>query len=340
MAEVSPVKKHVDYANSQVDEQAILDKFNAATTAQYNVQREQNRQAENQFYNQMYNTQQTAMDTIRKSNAAAVSTGASRGVQAANELSAILGLEQESVASATELANANRQTAQEETAAVLENVLKAYQQAIQEKQTMVQQGIEAESVVSTQQSAQATTDQTSRDALQSAAETGLDNYLSEVSAQGKNYTEYSTEGANSLNLALSTIQPADGAYFTEDDFITAFERGLGKESVQAQSKIANLNSDLSKIGTAYGIDLDSESYKSYRIALDALAGKRTVSDWASFANALVGLAGGGFVGSVLASLSKAPSKKELAQAAQRIYTAMQNQMRNDYAAKANITPTN
>ena len=85
MAEPS-VKKYVDYAQQQVDEQAILDKYNAATLAQFNLQREQNRQAENQFYNQMYNTQRTAMDTIRQSNAAAVASGASRGVQAAQEL--------------------------------------------------------------------------------------------------------------------------------------------------------------------------------------------------------------------------------------------------------------
>ena len=139
-------KKYYDYAQQQVDEQALLDKFNAATIAQFNLQREQNRQAENQFYNQMYNTQQTAMDTIRQANAAAVSTGASRGVQAAQELSALLGLQQESVASATELANANRQTAQEETAAVLENVLNAYQQAQQERQNLITAGIQADSV--------------------------------------------------------------------------------------------------------------------------------------------------------------------------------------------------
>lgn len=140
------LKKYQDYANSQVDEQAILDKYNAATVAQYNAQREQLRQSENQFYNQMYNTQRTAMDTIRQNNAAAVSTGASRGVQAAQELSALLGLQQESVAGATEVAQAQRQTAQEETAAVLENVLKAYQQAATERSQLVQQGIEAASV--------------------------------------------------------------------------------------------------------------------------------------------------------------------------------------------------
>ena len=53
MADTPSVKKYVDYAQQQIDEQAIADKFNAATAAQYAVQREQNRQAENQFYNQM-----------------------------------------------------------------------------------------------------------------------------------------------------------------------------------------------------------------------------------------------------------------------------------------------
>lgn len=145
------IKKYYDYAQQLVDEQALLDKFNAATIAQYNIQREQNRQAENQFYNQMYNSQQTAVDAIRQSNAAAVSTGASRGIQAANELSAILGLQQEAVASATELAQANRQTAQEETAAVLENVLNAYQQAEQQRQSLVSSAIQAASVETEQE---------------------------------------------------------------------------------------------------------------------------------------------------------------------------------------------
>lgn len=157
--EPSELKKHYDYVNSLVDEQTILDKYNAATMAQYAAQREQNRQAENQFYNQMYNTQNTAMDTIRKANAAAVSTGASRGVQAANELSAILGLQNESIASATELAQANRQTAQEETAAVLENVLNAYQTAQQERANLLQSSIEAASVEQTRQTAEQQTEQ-------------------------------------------------------------------------------------------------------------------------------------------------------------------------------------
>jgi len=134
------------YAKTAVDEQAILDKYNAATAAAYAAQRDQNRLAENQFYNQMYNTQRTAMDTIRQSNAAAVSTGASRGVQAANELSALLGLQQESVAGATEIAQARQQTAQEETAAMLDNTLKAYQQAQTERANLIQSAIQTDSI--------------------------------------------------------------------------------------------------------------------------------------------------------------------------------------------------
>lgn len=138
--------KYNTYAQTAVDEQAILDKYNAATAAAYAAQRDQNRLAENQFYNQMYNTQRTAMDTIRQSNAAAVSTGASRGVQAANELSALLGLQQESVAGATEIAQARQQTAQEETAAMLDNTLKAYQQAQTERANLIQSAIQADSI--------------------------------------------------------------------------------------------------------------------------------------------------------------------------------------------------
>jgi hypothetical protein len=229
---ISPAKKYYDQANQAIDEQAILDKYNAATAAQFNVQREQNRQAENKFYNQMYNTQKTAMDTIRQSNAAAVSSGASRGVQAANELSALLGLQQESVASATELAQTNRQTAQEETAAVLENVLKAYQQAQQERAQMVQHGIEAASVETETAAANATATRANNDALQAAAETGTANYLSELSNQGKVYTDYSSEGAASLNIATSSLIPTIGGanatgIFNDQDWDSEYT-GAGK----------------------------------------------------------------------------------------------------------------
>ena len=131
-----------EFANMDVDYQGILDRFNAATEASLSRKRAQLAQTENKFYNQMYDTQRTALDTIRQSNARAVSTGASRGMQAANELSAILGLQEQSVETASQLTQASKDIAAEESEAVLNNVLKAYQQAKQEQQTNYQLGLQ------------------------------------------------------------------------------------------------------------------------------------------------------------------------------------------------------
>lgn len=248
------VKKYVDYANQQVDEQAILDKYNAATLAQFNVQREQNRQNENAFYNQMYNTQKTAMDTIRQSNAAAVSSGASRGVQAANELSAILGLQSESVAQATELAQANRQTAQEETAAVLENVLNAYQQAAQERSQLVSQGIESASV-DVQEAANATAakeaqiNQTST--LTAAIENGTASYLNALQQLGLDYsTTPSNEGYASLQAALRALP----AGISGKDAINVFDAADWNSALTGEAKAQTVISNYKQICAAYGID--------------------------------------------------------------------------------------
>ena len=301
MANTTPsMQKHTEYADSRVDEQAITDKFNAATAAQFNVQREQNRQAENQFYNQMYNTQQTAMDTIRKSNAAAVSTGASRGVQAANELSAILGLEQEAVAGATELAQANRQTAQEETAAVLENVLKAYQQSVQEKQTAVQQSIESASVDVQQdanevqreankiaeqevaikqqeantEAAKQNTDQARL--ITEAAENGTNTYLTALTQAGISYSngELTPESQASFQVALANIGK------TKDGSAIAFNADDWKGGRSGDTKVNEIITTINNICDAYG--LDKNAYKTQLDALKTVASNDNVN-WAGAA---------------------------------------------------------
>ena len=192
-----------------IDEQAILDRYNQATAAQFAAQQNQNMIAENNFYNQMYNTQRTAMDTIRQSNANAVSTGASRGMQAANELSALLGLQQESIASATELANARRQTAQEETAAMLQNIVQASQDAANQRQQALNAVIQAQSL------------RAQEDANDLAAQ---DQYLTVLKEQGKLNTEgaailyknrgyqdnYSAEAETNFNTDLGNVLNAEG----------------------------------------------------------------------------------------------------------------------------------
>lgn len=250
----SAVKKHYDYAQQQVDEQAILDKYNAATVAQFNVQREQNRQAENQFYNEMYNTQKTAMDTIRQSNAAAVASGASRGVQAAQELSALLGLQQESVASATELAQANRQTAQEETAAVLENVLNAYKQATDERAQLITQGIEAESLLATQASAAA---------QQKEADTNYERYLLDlkVNDPAEYYRKVAEKNSATAFESMSEEQLTrnrQNAAQALSEVMGTLELNFNDFNVidfgtSGADKVQNLRAQIRNIYTSYGL---------------------------------------------------------------------------------------
>ena len=334
------VKQYYDYAKDQIDEQAILDKFNAATLAQFNVQREQNRQNENAFYNQMYNTQKTAMDTIRQSNAAAVSSGASRGVQAANELSALLGLEQESVASATELANANRQTAQEETAAVLENMLNAYKQAQQERSTLTQQGIEAASLsaAATQASAQQKqADTAANNELSKAAETNTESYLAEVARQNKDYaTTYSLEGANSLNQALSSLtakgegQANDGIYFNINDYT---RDGV---STAAKNKYDKLNQNLNTIAKTYGITDQLAEDTVYQDALKAIKDTTEVSP--AWSNSTLGV-----ITNILKlgqpaiaeTIAREAARGDRAATAQKLYNVLLQQLQAAYNNKQN-----
>lgn len=73
------------------------------------LQMEQNSGAERNYYNHLAAAQNTALDTIRQQYGQAVASGASKGMQAANMLSAILGTTQTTNEEATQLAQ-DRQT--------------------------------------------------------------------------------------------------------------------------------------------------------------------------------------------------------------------------------------
>jgi hypothetical protein len=121
-----------------VTSEELQSKFDAITKAEYDKQRTNLQTATNKYYNQLYDTQQTTMDTIRQANAQAVASGASKGVQAANELSALLGLQSEAVTGATDLANQATTLAQDESQAMLENMLTAETQAAEQNQALAQ----------------------------------------------------------------------------------------------------------------------------------------------------------------------------------------------------------
>lgn len=84
----------IDYSPEQRDEIAGI--FANQATQAYGT-------AQNNYSNQMAQQQASLQDTIRRSQAQAVATGASRGMQAANELSSMLGLQEQAAQGATTL---------------------------------------------------------------------------------------------------------------------------------------------------------------------------------------------------------------------------------------------
>ena len=121
------------YGNITFNEDEIRSKFDKATKAEYALKRKEYEQTEDQFYNRLLGTQGTALDTIRRANASAINSGAVRGMQAANELSALLGLQQESVDDSTKLAQARHNLADAEAAAYAKNAIEAMNIANQMK---------------------------------------------------------------------------------------------------------------------------------------------------------------------------------------------------------------
>ena len=99
--------------------------------------------AENAWQRNLAYTQATALDTIRKNNASAIATGASKGMQAANELSAKLGLQDTAVEESTALAQQRLDLADAYAAEYAKNAVTAQETANANKQAMMSAAMEA-----------------------------------------------------------------------------------------------------------------------------------------------------------------------------------------------------
>ncbi len=83
----------------------------------------------NKFYDRLYDTSATQMDMLRKNNSSAVATGASRGMQAVSQLSAMNALGQEATADSTQMAQDRAGLADKRAAADAESTKDAHEKA-------------------------------------------------------------------------------------------------------------------------------------------------------------------------------------------------------------------
>lgn len=121
------------YGDITYDQDAIKALFDKATKEKYKLLNKEYLMSENKYYDALAGTGSTALDTLRRSASAAIATGASRGMQAATELSALLGLEQQGVADATALVQERNKLADKQAAEVAQNAVEALQYANQTK---------------------------------------------------------------------------------------------------------------------------------------------------------------------------------------------------------------
>lgn len=116
--------------------------YDRATAAAQAVEERGIANAEAAWQRNLAGTQATALDTIRKNNASAIATGASKGMQAANELSAVLGLQDTAVEESTALAQQRLDLADAYAAEYAKNAVTAQETANANKQAMMNAAIQ------------------------------------------------------------------------------------------------------------------------------------------------------------------------------------------------------
>lgn len=223
------------------DDDEILNKFNKATQDEYAALRQDYNNTADDFYTRLGATQTAATDAIRRMNAQAIATGASRGMQAANELGAILGLQDTAVADATQLAQDKIALDLKERAAMSKNVEQALTQSNTTKQQLASLSKELFGIDTQYDVAGA--DYTSKIAQTEGAYRGQDGY-NQATIHG---ADQQLEGVRDTNYSNNLMNIRDNE--TKVQIQKLVNEGIITQN-QANVMIAQINSEASK----YAVD--------------------------------------------------------------------------------------
>ena len=97
------------YKQDQLDQDKLLSLYNNAAQTQYKGNLQALDASRQEYGSALRSAQDNYLNAMREANASAIASGAARGTQAANELSTMLGLQQESMQGAADLANKRAQ---------------------------------------------------------------------------------------------------------------------------------------------------------------------------------------------------------------------------------------
>lgn len=111
------------------DRNKIEQIFNQGTDAQYALMQKEAQVAENNYANQQFQNQFNTMETLRAQRNEQIASGMARGLNAASDQATALGIQQEAMNGALELAQNRQMQADQIAAEYAQNVVKALQEA-------------------------------------------------------------------------------------------------------------------------------------------------------------------------------------------------------------------
>lgn len=120
------------------DRNKIEQIFNQGTDAQYALMQKQAQVAENNYANQQFQNQFNTMEALRAQRNEQIASGMARGLSAASDQAVALGVQQEAMNGALELAQNRQMQADQIAAEYAQNVVKALQEANSVKTAMAQ----------------------------------------------------------------------------------------------------------------------------------------------------------------------------------------------------------
>jgi len=118
------------------DRNKIEQIFNQGTDAQYALMQKEAQVAENNYANQQFQNQFNTMEALRAQRNEQIASGMARGINAASDQATALGVQQEAMNGALELAQNRQMQADQIAAEYAQNVVKALQEANSVKQAM------------------------------------------------------------------------------------------------------------------------------------------------------------------------------------------------------------
>lgn len=265
------------------DRNAIENIFNQGTDAQYALMQKEARVAENNYANQQFQAQQDTLNTLRAQRNEQIASGMARGLNAAADQATALGIQQESMNGALELAQNRQMQADQIAAEYANNVVKALQESNAVKQAMAQvaaQLYEADMLGYTGELGY----------LGQMDANAVNKYASELGLEGTQYTANKALEGTKYNADMNykgTVYNADRNYAAQvaaANAQAAATRYAADVSARAQQQAAAKGVDINKLVADYGTNpaaLKSELMANGVNASDADVKTMTNNYWAS-----------------------------------------------------------